>query len=288
MRHVNKAVIYGPGLLGASLLKAMKRNGLARNTGAWARRAEVRLTCQQQDWCDVAYADKIEALDGADLIILCLPVDRIGELVQELAPHLEPGCLVTDVGSTKSLICREAQATLEGSPAQFVGSHPMAGSEKSGLEYATDTLFENRACIVTPLPQSDPSATETLVALWQQLGMEVTTMSPERHDEIVAHISHLPHLLASVLCAQLGTKDSKWRHFSGNGLRDTTRIASGDASLWRSITRHNREEILRAMDGFEAELQHLRAALHNQDFLEVEHILSRGKAFRDNLPTRQD
>ncbi len=277
-----KVAILGPGLLGGSLLKALKEFGLTGGTAAWARRPEVRQACEEAPWCDEVYADAAAAAKAADLVVICTPVDTIVPLIEDIAQSVTEGCIVTDVGSTKSLICRQGHA-VAGERARFVGSHPMAGSEKAGLEHAQTDLFQGRACLVTPLPHTCAEATEAVVKLWRRLEMEVTTLSPERHDEIVAHISHLPHMLASVLCSYLTARDTTWRSYAGNGLRDTTRIAAGEPGLWRSISRHNREEILRAIDGFEGELQQLKVALHNENFLEVEALLRRGKDYRDRL-----
>ncbi len=276
-----QATILAPGLLGASLLMALKESGLAKRTVAWARRAETRIQCEAQPWCDAVHQTAPEAVDGSDLVVLCPPVEYIVPLLQDIAPNLMPGALVTDVGSTKSLICRDARA-LDGEWT-FVGSHPMTGSEKTGLANATPSLFPGRACFVTPLTDTPTDAVERTVRLWRELGMEVATTSPEKHDEIVAHISHLPHLLASTLCSYLATQDHNWRNFAAGGLRDTTRVASGDPAMWKAIVSHNKEEIIRSLDGFERELQRLRSALHNEQYFEVLNQLERAKDYRDRL-----
>ena len=163
----------------------------------------------------------------------------------------------------------------------FVGAHPMAGSEKSGWEHATETLFEGRACFVTPMPGTDGRAIETIVRFWHELGAEVTTLDPDAHDEIVAHISHLPQVVASSLCHFLAQKDPAWRNFAGGGLRDTTRIGAGDPTMWIEILRQNRDEVLRALRQFQDELHAFQAALANRDFVELRTRLERGKAYRD-------
>lgn len=274
--------ILGPGLLGASLLQAAKERGLCKSTAAWSRRAETRAKCEGQPWCDAVFSDAGKAVADADLVVACTPVDTIVPLLKEIAAKLKRGALVTDVGSTKSLICRHGRAALP-KKIGFVGSHPMAGSEKTGLEYATPELFEGRACFVTPLVGTPAKEVDKLTKFWKALGMEVATTTPEVHDEIVAHLSHLPHLLASAFCAYLGTCDPKWAHFAGPGLRDTTRIAAGDPALWRAIAMENREEILRALDGFQKELDGLRAALHNGQPFAIQHLLERGRDFRVRL-----
>jgi prephenate dehydrogenase len=274
--------ILGPGLLGASLLKAAKARGLCKSTAAWSRRAETRAKCEGQPWCDAVFADARKAVAKADLVIACTPVDTIVPLLEEIAPKLKAGTLVTDVGSTKSLICRLGRAALPKKVA-FVGSHPMAGSEKGGLEHADAELFQGRACFVTPLVDTPAKDVDRVTRFWQALGMVVASATPEQHDEIVAHLSHMPHLLASAFCAYLGTRNPAWVHFAGPGLRDTTRVAAGDPKLWTSIAMENREEILRALDGFETELLHLRSALRNAQPHAIQHLLERGRDFRVRL-----
>lgn len=274
--------ILAPGLLGASLGQAVAREGLARRVVVWARRPEVRLACQATDWCDDAPASPNAAVRSADLVVLCAPVGAIVPLLERVAPDLAPGALVTDVGSTKSLICRQAQAVL-GSRHSFVGSHPMAGSEQTGMENASPDLFVHRHSFVTPLEETPTEAVSRIAALWTALRMTVTTVSPERHDEIVASISHLPHLLASSLCVGLREKDPAWTAYAGNGLRDTTRIAAGSPPLWREICEQNRDEILRSLVHFESGLQQIRSALENRDYAHLQHLLELGRQYRQSL-----
>jgi cyclohexadieny/prephenate dehydrogenase len=274
--------ILAPGLLGASLGKAARELSLARRIQVWARRAESREACQSSDWCDRAFSDAAESVEGSDLVVICTPVDSIVPMVKLIAPRLSEGTLVTDVGSTKSRICRLA-SHLVPEASVFIGSHPMAGSEKSGMQHASGDLFRNRACLVTPLEEAPPATVDLLVRFWKALGMEVTSLSPEKHDEIVAHISHLPHLLASLLALHLNRKPEAWQAFSGNGLRDTTRIAAGNSDIWRSIFEENKEELLRAIGEFEGELALMRSALHNGEWAHVRHLLELGKSFREGL-----
>ena len=274
--------ILAPGLLGASLGMATRELGLAKRIHVWARRAESREACSDADWCDRAFADASEAVSGSDLVILCTPVDTIVPVVKTIAKSLSPGALVTDVGSTKSRICRlSSHAMPEG--ATFIGSHPMAGSEKSGMKHATADLFRSRACLVTPLEAAEPAKVDALVRFWRALGMEVTSLSPEKHDEIVAQISHLPHLLSSLLALHLSRKPDAWQAYCGNGLRDTTRIAAGNSEIWRSIFEENKDELLRALDEFERELTLMRSALHNGEWAHVRYLLDQGKSFREGL-----
>ncbi len=277
-----RIAILAPGLLGASVALAAKARGQARTVSVWARRPETRLQIGGLNWCDSVSDRPADAVKGAELVVVCAPVESIVPLVRECAPGLSPGAIVTDVGSVKSLICRQGRGAVpEG--VTFIGSHPMAGSEKTGHEHATENLFDNRACFVTATPDTPPETVDTLARFWHGLGARVATATPEEHDEIVANVSHLPHALAAMLCVHLSERPAKWKALAGNGLRDTTRIASGSPDLWREIFSQNREEVLRALNGVDHQLQLLRSALANGDDWAVRDLLARGKAHRDSL-----
>ena len=274
--------ILAPGLLGGSVARAARDHGVASRIVLWARRPESRLTLRGQPWCDAVADTPGAAVRGAGLVVIAAPVDQIAPLARQIAPDLAPGTLVTDVGSVKAEICRLAHTALA-PHAHFVGAHPMAGSEKTGWEHSTAGLFQRRTCFVTPLESTPPGATAAVVQFWHDLGSEVVTVAPDQHDEIVAHISHLPQVIASSLCGFLAQKNPAWRNFAGGGLRDTTRIAASDPQIWRAILEQNRDEVLRALGGFEDELHGLRTALANRDYLEVAARIERGKAYRDQF-----
>ncbi len=274
--------ILAPGLLGASVARAARARGVASRIVLWARRPEVRLKLREQPWCDAVADTPAEAVHGAIIVVIAAPVDQIVPLLRQIAPHLAPGAIVTDVGSVKGEIARLGHAALP-AHAHFVGAHPMAGSEKTGWEHGSAGLFEHRTCFVTPLPESDPRAIAAVVGFWHDVGAETVTVDPDKHDEIVAHISHLPQILASNLCAFLAKKDPSWRNHAGGGLRDTTRIAASDPQLWRTILEQNRDEVLRALRQFEDELHGFQIALANRDYLEIAARLERGRAYRDQF-----
>jgi len=334
---ISQLSIIAPGLLGASVAKAVHEKGLPfgvegsaahavlRTSTIWARREEVRRAIVTQPWCDTAPETLSEAVRetsptadranttvtteapalvadrAAPLVVIAAPVTHIVPLLRQLAPHLPAGAIVTDVGSVKGKVCREAHAVLaEAAPhAHFVGSHPMAGSEKTGWEHAQADLFEGRTCFVTPFIETDQNApheaaqaatsalaraaVETVTYFWQALGSKVVRAAPDKHDEIVAHISHLPHALASTLCAALAQKNEDWHAYAGGGLRDTTRIAGSDPQLWRSIFEQNRDAVLHALDGFEAELRGFRDALTARDYDTVTDTLARGQHYRQQF-----
>jgi cyclohexadieny/prephenate dehydrogenase len=274
--------ILAPGLLGASVAQSARRLDVARTISVWTRRPETRLKLKRLPWCDQVHDTPADAVRAAQLVVICSPVDAIAPLASLIAPALAPGALVTDVGSVKGEIARLGHAAMRAGT-HFVGSHPMAGSEKTGWEHARADLFAHRTVFVTPLAESDPTAVQRIVGFWAALEAEVVTLNPDEHDEIVAHISHLPKVLASTLCTYLLRRDHAWRNYAGGGLRDTTRIAAGDPRLWRTIFEQNRDEILHALHSYQDELHHFQIALANRDWLELQAILERGKAYRDEF-----
>jgi prephenate dehydrogenase len=271
--------ILAPGLLGGSVARAARECGAAKRIVIWARRPETRLQLRDQAWCDAVADTPEEAVRTASIVVIAAPVDRIVPLIQQIAPALPANAIVTDVGSVKGEIARLGAAALR-PDTHFVGAHPMAGSEKTGWEHGTAGLFRHRTCFVTPLSATDAHAVDAVVAFWRTLGAEVVTVGPDQHDEIVAHISHLPQVVASSLCAFLTQRESAWRNYAGNGLRDTTRIAASDPELWRSILEQNRDEVLRALRKFQEELHGFQVALANRDYVEVTARLERGRAYR--------
>jgi len=296
---IERLAIISPGLLGGSIARAAREKSAARRIAIWARRAETRTAIVKQPWCDDAPDTLAAAVAGAGLIIIAAPVDLIVPLTAEIAPHLTPGAIVTDVGSVKGAIARagaealsraQSDATISGkrrdaasTANQFVGSHPMAGSEKTGWEQGTATLFEGRTCFVTPIETTSEAAVRTVSKFWETLGADVFTVTPELHDQIVAHISHLPQLLASSLCSFLAGQNPEWKNFAGGGLRDTTRIAGSDPQLWKSILTSNQAPVLAALRGLQAELAKCEQALAAGDWDEVAALMSRGKAYRDGF-----
>lgn len=279
---LDQLTILAPGLLGGSVARAAHVRGVARRIVIWARRPEVREALRSQRWCtDIADTPE-KAAAGASLVVLAAPVERIVELAGRIGPVASRGTIVTDVGSVKARVCREC-APVMGPGVHFVGSHPMAGSQKTGWENGSEELFSGRTCFVTPLPDSSPEAVATVAAFWGALGGKVAVVAPEIHDEIVAHISHLPQSLATTLCGALARKDPQWRAFAGGGLRDTTRIAASDATMWIEIFQQNRSEILKALGGFQQELDGFRKALEAGDWPELRRRLESGKAYRDGF-----
>ncbi|HEY9156217.1 MAG TPA: prephenate dehydrogenase/arogenate dehydrogenase family protein [Opitutaceae bacterium] len=277
---IETLAILAPGLLGGSVAMAAHARGVAKRIVIWARRPETRLALQGQPWCNEVLDTPEAAVAKADFVVLAAPVEKIIELAEKVGPKLASGAVMTDVGSVKAELTRRCSATVS-SLAAFVGSHPMAGSQKTGWENGHAQLFENRVTFVTPLEKTPAWAVEKVVRFWNDLGSETTTVSADEHDEIVAHISHLPQAIATSLCTFLAQKNPAWRNFAGGGLRDTTRIAGSDAAMWIEIFQQNRDEVLRALGNFQDELQALRSAISNREWTEVRARLERGKSYRE-------
>jgi cyclohexadieny/prephenate dehydrogenase len=272
---LDQLTILAPGLHGASVARAAKARGAARRIVIWARRAETRLALADQPWCTRLATRPRRRRRGPTW--WSSPPRSTGSCpwCARSHPSSRKGAVVCDVGSVKGEISRQGHEATRGT-AHFVGAHPMAGSEKTGWEHGTPDLFEGRTCFVTPVDSTHPEALKKVVAFWRDLGAEVVTIDPDKHDEIVAHISHLPQVLASSLCAFLSARDPGWRNFAGGGLQGHDEDRGSDPKLWRTILEENRDEVLRALREFQDELQGLQAALANRDYVEVTARLERG------------
>lgn len=274
--------IVGVGLIGGSIGLALRERGLARRIvgiGRTPARLETALKLGAVD----ATATAMAALNDAQLVILATPIEQIVPLAREAATHLPAGALITDAGSTKERIVAELVPPGEpnlGKEVHFVGSHPLAGSDKSGPEHARADLFAGRTVVVTPAANNREQDVDTIEGFWQSLGAGVARMTPVEHDAALAATSHLPHLIASVLAA---STPERLLPLAATGFADTTRIAAGDAELWRQIFLANRAHTLRALDNFEKVLAAFRGALAAGDQRTIIALLEQGKAIRDSL-----
>lgn len=233
--------ILGPGLIGGSLALAARRAGLCARLSVWSRDAGERAAARRLDVADVITDHPAEALRGADLVILCVPPAALPEIARKIAADLEPGAAVSDVASVKAGLVEELTGILGGG---FVGAHPMAGAERSGLAAARADLFERCVCLLTPLDGTGTAALERVSRFWQGLGARVRRMTPQAHDDAVALVSHLPHLVAAALA---GLPDADASECAGPGWRDMTRLAAGPPDLWTEILSHNRLPVTYAL-----------------------------------------
>jgi len=277
-----RATIIGPGLLGASIGMALHEKKIAQQVHAYLRNEKKRKECENSQWCDRAFTELLPAIEDSDLILLCTTVDHIAELLPQVIQSAKYGSLITDVGSLKEKICEIAEASVGIEHGMFIGSHPMTGSEKNGIEYATSRIFEGKECIITPSVESDNHRLNKLTAMWVSIGMNVTIMTPTLHDEIVASTSHLPHLTSSSLMNVM-TKNKEWLKLSGNGLKDSTRIASGNPEMWLQIIQGNKKNLLKEIDSLKQELENFKMALQNDDLGQLNNLLTNAKELRDAL-----
>lgn len=231
--------ILGVGLLGGSIGLAAKSAISGCQIIGYGHRPQTLEKALQIGAIDQAIENPAEAVRGCDLVILCTPVGVFPELIRQITQSLDDGAVMTDVGSTKRSIVRLAEQHLP-AHVRFVASHPMAGSEKRGVEFARTDLFQNALCILTPTPATDPAAAASVGDFWKILGMRLTTLTPERHDELLSDVSHLPHALAAALVTM---QDETALGLAGKGFLDTTRIAGGDGALWRDIFLDNRDNV---------------------------------------------
>jgi prephenate dehydrogenase len=274
--------VVGVGLIGGSIARAARQCGIADRVIGIGRSRERLSDAMRAGVIDSAAADANEAQAAAaeaDLVVVCTPVDRIAEDVLALAPALRPGSLITDAGSTKAAICRTIKSGATGS-VPFVGSHPLAGSEKGGWEHAESALFEGRVCVVAPVEQTPADALERVSAFWRALGMRVRAMTPEDHDQALALTSHLPHLAAAALASLLSEGDAD---LAAGGFRDTTRIAAGDPDLWTAIFLQNAEPVLDQASLLIEQLREFQRAIRLGDAGRIRQLLEEGREGRRRL-----
>ncbi len=259
-----RVALIGIGLIGSSISHAMRRGGLAGSIVGHAKSVATRDTALRLGLISTAYASAAEAVAGADLVILCVPVGACGAIAAEIGPHLAKGAIVTDVGSVKGAIVRDVGPHLPAG-VHFVPGHPIAGTEYSGPESGFASLFDNRWCVLTPPPETDPAATAKLKALWEAMGSNVEVMTAEHHDMVLAITSHVPHLIAFNIvntAAHLErVTDSEVIKFSAGGFRDFTRIAASDPTMWRDVFLNNKEAVLEMLGRFTEDLIHLQRAI---------------------------
>lgn len=274
--------IYGLGLMGASLAMALRKRGYGGRLAAYARKAETRDEALSRGIVDDVYADPGSAAKNASLLVLCAPIRTCDGLAADLAPSLEPGALVTDVGSTKGWICGRMAQRLP--PGTFVGSHPIAGSEKQGMQAASADLYEGALTVVTAPAEASEEAVRRVAGLWESAGARVCRMEPEDHDRFLARTSHLPHVAAAALAKAIG-RDSAAQVglFCGTGFYDSTRVASGSIDMWNDILRTNAAAVAEELKAFKIEVEQVYDDLQAGRFAEVAAFLERARDARADL-----
>ena len=283
----SKIVVCGVGLIGGSFALALKKSALAlrrplRVVGMGRTRAPLEQALKLGVIDEIA-TDWAQALRGADLVLLGMPVGQMPAVMRALLPHLESHTIVTDGGSTKGDVVAAARAAFGDRITQFVPGHPIAGAEKSGVAAATADLYRGKRVVLTPLPENAPADVAAVRAVWQLCGAKVSQLAPDAHDRVFAAVSHLPHLLAFALVHDLAGRDNADQlfGFAAGGFRDFTRIASSHPEMWRDICLANRTALLAELDAYMAELLKTRVLLASADGGGLEAMFATARARRD-------
>jgi cyclohexadieny/prephenate dehydrogenase len=282
----DRVALIGLGLIAGSMAHAMRRGGLAREIVGSARSAETRDTARDIGLCDRIVDTAAEAVDGADLVVLCVPVGAMGAVAAEIAPHLMAGATVTDVGSVKRDIIAAVGPHLP-EAVHFVPGHPLAGTEHSGPTSGFAELFDNRYVLLTPVEGSDAAAVERLRRLWEACGANVEEMDAEHHDLVLAVTSHTPHLIAYTMVGVADdlrrVTDSEVIKYSAAGFRDFTRIAASDPTMWRDVFLSNKDATLEILGRFTEELFALQRAIRTGDGDHLHAYFTRTRAIRRGI-----
>lgn len=280
--------IMGVGLIGGSLGMAIRHRGVAANVVGFDIDPDVLYTARELGAVDWGTTDVQKAVKDADMIVLCTPVGSFRKLAEQFVPHLKPGAVVTDTGSTKGQIIKELQP-LFSKTNEFVGGHPMTGSERGGIEAADQYLFENAVYVVTPLPTNTKDSVAKTAALAEAVGATVVFMNPEEHDTIVAAVSHVPHITASSLVGTLMEVSGQYPSapmLAAGGFRDTTRVAAGDPDLWLQICFSNREKLVPMLDVFCSKIMAARQYIEEGDRESLREFFSAARKQRLQIPSR--
>jgi prephenate dehydrogenase len=279
---IKKITIIGVGLIGGSLAKAIKNNNLAEVVFGFGRNLSRLEVAQKSNIIDQYSIDISEALDGASIVVIATPVGTFESILRELKPYITEGMIITDVGSTKTGIAKSAREILVEMASCFVPAHPIAGKEKSGFKSSDAELFLNKKVIITPLEINTDKTINSLKKLWEEVGADVDFMSAESHDELLGMTSHLPHMLAFSLVNYLITQNPSASIYAAGGFKDFSRIASGDAVMWRDICLNNRDQIIAHIKSYQETLSALVDAIDNQDKDKLESFFRDAKTTRDS------
>jgi len=282
----DRVALIGLGLIASSMFWAIKRAGLAGEVTGYARSQETRDTARRIGLCDRICDSAREAVEGADLVVLCVPVGAMGQVAADLAPALKPGATVSDVGSVKRAVI-DAVAPHIPSGVHFIPAHPLAGTEHSGPESGFESLFDNRWCLLVPDNGADEQAIVALQQLWQGMGSNVDRMDPDHHDLVLAVTSHAPHLIAYTMVGVADdlsrVTDSEVIQYSAAGFRDFTRIAASDPTMWRDVFLANKDATLEILGRFTEELFALQRAIRRGDGAHLHDYFTRTRQIRRGI-----
>ena len=288
--HFGQAAIIGVGLIGGSLGMILRRKGLASTVVGVGRCIENLQTAVKLGAIDHYVLDTKEGVKDADIVVLATPVDTYERHLKEWASCLKPGAIVSDVGSVKGELVEQCERLVPAG-VHFVGAHPIAGKEKTGVAAGSEDLFTGMRCILTPTKQTNAQALERVRTLWQEVGSTVLTMDPRLHDKILGAVSHLPHVVAYALMGALidirtEVPSLDLAGHSGGGLRDTSRIAASSPEMWRDIFLWNRDNVVAFIEAYERSLGELKQLIRTGDAAGIEKTLERAKQEREKFPVR--
>jgi len=278
----NKIVVFGVGLIGGSFALALRKAHAVDSVVGFGRSEQTLVHAKQLGIIDRIGKDMAAEVADADLIMLATPVGQMAELMARIAPHIGPQTIITDGGSTKNDLVREAYAQLGSKVAQFIPAHPIAGAEVSGAMAARSDLFQWKKVVLTPLPENSAVSVDRVRRAWEQCGAMVSTMTPEQHDEVFAVVSHLPHLLSFALVHEIAQRDNRdlLLAFAASGFRDFTRIAASNPEMWRDICMGNRAALMAELQAYIAELNRISSALAAGDAAQLEETFLAARALR--------
>ncbi|RWD27297.1 MAG: prephenate/arogenate dehydrogenase family protein [Mesorhizobium sp.] len=281
-----KIALVGIGLIGSSLARVIRRDGLARHVAIATRSPATLARAEELGLGDSYATDARQAVRDADLVIVSVPVGSSGEVAEEIAPALKKGAILTDVGSTKASVIAQMQPYVPDG-VHFIPGHPLAGTEKSGPDAGFADLFDNRWCIFTPVPGTDPAALERLSEFWRRCGSNIDTMDPQHHDMTLAIVSHLPHIIAYNIVGTADDLESVTKteviKYSASGFRDFTRLAASDPTMWRDVCLHNKDAILEMLARFSEDLASLQRAIRWGDGEKLFDLFTRTRAVRRSI-----
>jgi prephenate dehydrogenase len=277
-----RTTILGIGLIGASFALALKKNGLCNEVIGYGRTEENLRKAKNKEIIDTFDLDPAAACRGSDLIVFATPVGSFVDIANRIKSELHGGVIVTDVGSVKGNLVRNMEKLMpEG--AFFVGGHPIAGSNLSGINAAEPDIFKDAKCIITPTEHTGKNALETVTAVWKNIGSRVTLINPDEHDRIYALVSHLPHLIAYEIMHTVADIDSSFLDFSGQGFIDTTRIASSSPELWRDICLLNKDNLLKSLEIFKKNLDRVSQYLRVHDSESLKKDFQKAQTLREGI-----
>lgn len=285
---ISKLVIVGVGLIGGSFALALRRAGLVGRIVGMGRSPENMQRALELGIIDEQTSDFAAALSGADFVLLAIPVKQTAGVMQQMAPHLEANTIISDVGSTKQNVVHAARANLGKRIERFIPAHPIAGTEFNGAEAAFPDLFQHKPVILTPLQENDQQIVDRVADLWHHCGASVSSMLPEQHDQLLAAISHLPHMLAFSLMQHIRTLSQTLSEgdplallrFAGSSLNDMTRVTASSPEMWRDICLENRAALLAQIEAYQQELSRLQQMLADHDGESLEKLFAEARAIR--------